>query len=153
MPRHTFASPVLAVLGFTLVLGLACARPPGDNAATSEALTGAEWTLVELEGDSAIAGAPAGTPTIHFTADDSLRVGGSTGCNSYGGTYEASATTLRLDQLVSTLRACADSAANEQGTRFLSALQRADAYRIEDGQLVLLAGGQPVARFRRGDAR
>ena len=108
---------------------------------------------MELEGDSAITGAPDGTPTIRFTADDSLRVGGSTGCNSYGGTYEASGTTLRLGQLVSTLRACADSAANEQGTRFLSALQRADGYRIENGQLVLLVGSQPIARFERTDAR
>lgn len=153
MPRLTFASRVPVVLGFTLVLGFACARPPGDNAAASEALTGPEWTLVELEGDSAITGAPDGTPTIRFTSGDSLRVGGSTGCNSYGGTYEASGTTLRLDQLVSTLRACADSAANEQGSRFMSALQRADGYRIENRQLVLLAGSQPIARFERADAR
>ena len=152
-------SPHRRALALTLVVALAvlaCARTTpddaatsGDDAAGSGALTGTEWRLVELDGDSVISGA-SGIPTIQFTAADSMRVGGDTGCNSMGGTYETSGSTLRFGPLITTKRACADSSANAQEVRFVGALQRVDGYRIEGGRLVLLSGSQPVARFERG---
>ena len=135
---------------------LACARNASEDNATSSAgggeLSGDQWRLVQLEGDTVVSG-PIEPPHIRFTAEDSLRVGGSTGCNSMGGTYEASGSTLRFGPLITTKRACADSAANAQEVRFVGALERTDGYRIEDGRLILLAGSQPVAEFVRGEAR
>ena len=152
--HHWLASLALAVA----ITTFACARttpddaaPSGDSAASAQ-LAGTDWRLTHVEGDTVVSG-PIEAPYIRFTRDDSLRVGGSTGCNSMGGTYEASGSTLRFGPLITTKRACADSAANAQEVRFVGALQRTDGYRIEDGRLVLLAGSQPVARFERGDAR
>ena len=135
---------------------IACARttsddaaPSGEDAGASGSLTGVEWQLVALGSDSVISGA-SGIPTIRFTAADSMRVGGNTGCNSMGGTYETSGSTLRFGPLITTKRACADSAANAQEVQFVGALQRVDGFRIEGDRLVLLAGSEPVARFERG---
>jgi heat shock protein HslJ len=145
-----------ALVVIAALIVVACARTTpedaatsGDDSAASSALTGTEWRLVELEGDSVLGGV-SGIPTIRFTAADSMRVGGNTGCNSMGGTYETSGTTLRFGPLITTKRACADSSANAQEVRFVGALQRVDGYRIEGDRLVLLAGSQPVARFERG---
>ena len=138
------------LLALAIVLA-ACARTaPGDGTPSAD-LTGVDWRLVELEGDSALSG-PADAPFIRFTAGDSLRVGGSTGCNSMGGTYEMTDDSLRFGRLIMTRRACADSVVNAQEARFVRALERTEAYRVEGGRLVLLAGSQPVARFERRTA-
>ena len=148
--RHARSLTFIAFIA--VVTAVACARTTPDDAAPSGDLVGVEWRLTHVHGDTAVSG-PIEAPFIRFTRDDSLRVGGSTGCNSMGGTYEVSGNTLRFGPLITTKRACADSAANAQEVRFVGALERTDGYRIEDGRLVLLAGSEPVARFERGAAR
>ena len=73
-----------------------------------------------------------GTPiTLEFsTATD---VGGSGGCNSFGGTYKVEDDAINFGELASTLMACADEALMDQEAWFF---RRGDGgrYDIEDGR-------------------
>ncbi len=72
---------------------------------------------------------------------------GSTGCNSFFGTYTLSPTgALTLSQVGSTRMACAgpDMA---QESRVLDALSRADRAAVQGGRLMLMAGTLPLLTF------
>ena len=57
------------------------------------------------------------------------RVSGNGGCNTFDGGYRVRGVDrIHIGPLAATLRACADSALNDQETRYLAALQLADAY-------------------------
>jgi heat shock protein HslJ len=110
-------------------------------------LTGTEWRLVSLGpagGEADVV--PGTTVTIKFGEDG--RVGGSTGCNSYGGTYEVRGDTISFGRLVSTRRACLDQNANQQEQRFLSALEAANRFRLSSNRLTILSDrGRTVLNF------
>jgi heat shock protein HslJ len=129
---------LISMLTLTLVLG-ACAT------SQMTALQDREWRLVWVERfDTMPAG--AATPTIRFDPDG--RMSGNTGCNSAGGSYAVGGDALRIENIVSTKRACAEPAGNELEAAYLSALERTRRFRIADRQLELLdAGGNVVARF------
>ena len=144
-----------AVTVAAMMLGVGCTRraaeSTGDSSAAAASLAGAEWRLVELEGRPVVSGT-IDRPHLRFTSDsDSLRVGGSTGCNFLSGSYEASGSTLRFGPLITTKRACVDEDVNAQEARFVGALRRTDGFAIDGPGLTLLSGAQPVARFERGE--
>jgi heat shock protein HslJ len=135
-----------------VIIALACAqsRDPGDEAASSMTaeLVGPRWRLVELEGQPSIAGGGAREPHLIFSQSDSVdRVGGATGCNTMGGTYETDGARIRFSQLFSTKMACVEEDRMRQETRFLAALESADRYAISGDTLTLSAGNTVVARF------
>jgi heat shock protein HslJ len=137
-----------------LVIALACAKTPepGGEAAGSvtapTSLVGPRWRLVELEGEPSIPGSGAREPHLIFSQSDSVdRVGGATGCNSMGGTYEADASSIRFSQLFSTKMACVEEDRMRQEARFLKALESADRYAIAGDTLELRAGEAVVAKF------
>jgi len=136
------------------IVVLACAKAPeqGGEAAgsvTSEnPLVGPRWRLVELEGEPALEGGGAREPHIVFSPRDSVdRVGGATGCNTMGGTYEIEGASIRFSQLFSTKMACVEEERMRQETRFLKALETADRYAVTGDTLALSAGGEVVAKF------
>ena len=101
-------------------------------------LAGTEWRLVSLGPSGAETDIVAGTTvTANFGEDG--RVGGSTGCNSYGGTYEVRGETISFGRLVSTRRACLDQNANEQERRFLAALEAANRFRLSANRLTIFS--------------
>jgi heat shock protein HslJ len=137
-----------------IIIALACAqsRDPGDEPASSmtAALVGPRWRLVELEGQPSIAGGGTREPHLIFSQSDSVdRVGGATGCNTMGGTYETDGGRIRFSQLFSTKMACVEEDRMRQETRFLAALESADRYAISGDTLALSAGNAVVAKFAR----
>jgi heat shock protein HslJ len=101
-------------------------------------LPGTEWRLVSLGPSGAEADVVQGTTvTIKFGEDG--RAGGSTGCNTYGGTYEVRGDAIAFGRLVSTRRACLDQNANEQERRFLAALEAASRFRLSSDRLTIFS--------------
>ena len=137
-----------------VALVLACTKAPeaGDDPSAPvtavSGLVGPRWRLVELDGQPSIAGGGAREPHLVFSTRDSVaRVGGATGCNTMGGTYEADVSRIRFSQLFSTKMACVEEGRMQQETRFLRALESADRYAISGDTLTVFAGDRAVARF------
>lgn len=105
-------------------------------------LEGTNWILSELNGQPALADR---TVTLQFEKD---RLGGSDGCNSYGGSYTATGNKIDIgDDLVSTLMAC-EEPVMQQSSAFTGALLKAAAYKLEGDKLTLLdADGKSLAVF------
>ncbi|HET9041380.1 MAG TPA: META domain-containing protein, partial [Gemmatimonadales bacterium] len=103
------------------------------------------WKLTELDGRPAVVGA-AREPHLRLQPSDS-RVAGSTGCNSFSGTFERNGDRLTFGRMVATLMACADTAIASQEQRFLRVLATVDRGAAVGDRLTLYAKGRPVARF------
>ncbi len=87
--------------------------------------------------------------TVAFTPEG--RVQGFGGCNNFTGAYTQDGNSLSIGteggQLATTRKAC-PPAVMDQESRFMDALGRVSAYRIEQGLLHLLdAEGTPILRF------
>lgn len=115
----------------------------GDGESTGgepAGLEGSAWIL----GDGVdVAGWEQAAPAIDFGRG---RVGGSNGCNSFGGNYETAGSTFKVGKLSSTLKGCPPPAA-EVERAFMEQLEAASQWRIEDDELVL-AGDRGQLRFR-----
>ena len=110
-------------------------------------LAGTEWRLVSFGPSGSEAEVVQGT-TVTMNLGEDGRVGGSTGCNSYGGTYEVRGDTISFGRLVSTRRACLDQNANEQERRFLAALEGANRFRLSSDRLTIFSDrGRTVLNF------
>jgi heat shock protein HslJ len=112
---------------------------PGRNMSTDQrVLAGTDWRLVSLGPAGGEAGLVAGTTvTLKFGEDG--RASGSTGCNSYSGTYQVRGDNISIGRLISTRRACLDQNANQQEQRFLSALEAANRFRLASDRLTILS--------------
>jgi len=114
-------SIALAILA-TLLLG-ACASPSGESQ-----MAGSSWILQSINGS------PVGGPvdgqkvTLEFTS--ATEMGGFGGCNSYGGSYQAGASSIVFSNILSTLRACVDNNISRVETEFFSALEAASSYSL-----------------------
>ena len=120
---------LLALLLAPLTLALltsACAGPPDQGLGKNT------WVLTDLKGQPLVSGSNV---TLKF---DAKGIQGDAGCNSYGGKYKVSGSSLTFSEVTSTLMACADGQVMRQESAFLGALQRTTGYRLEGGQLVLL---------------
>ncbi len=129
-----------------LLLGLlaaGCTTTGAAGGASPSAIVGPTWTLTHI-GTARHAGAAA---TITFGADG--RASGSTGCNSFFGTYTLSpASALALSQVGSTRIACAEPDMAQE-MRVLDALDRTDRAVVQGGRLMLMAGLSPLLTFER----
>lgn len=131
-------------LWLALVMVALAAALPAQAQGGNVPLAGTSWTLVELNGQPLV---PGGEPlTLNFAADEQ-RVSGYGGCNQFSGEYAQNGASLRMGPLLSTRRACLEPALNTQETAYFQALESANRYSIEGGQLVLYQGNQVVARF------
>lgn len=91
-------------------------------------------------------GATAVTAAQGLTIDFAqTRVFGHTGCNRFTGAYTMEEGRLDFGVLATTRAACTGEAAGIE-TAYLRALGEVDAYRIERGTLVLLAGERAAVR-------
>jgi heat shock protein HslJ len=104
-------------------------------------LAGSSWTLQsygpEDDQQSVLPEAPI---TLEFD-ETGERVGGSSGCNSYGSTLALDGNTIRLTEIISTMKACAEPIMQqEQG--FFEALNAVTILEQTEEQLILSGGGQ-----------
>lgn len=150
-----FSSRLYLFLSFLLITSgctaLIIPPTPGSGTTvpptTSASLTNTNWQLISF----GVTGAetpvlPEFPITLTFGADGS--VGGSGGCNSYGGEYQAQDNTLTLSKLVSTMRACVDDRANQQEQHYLQALGTANQFMLAGDHLMLSSTtGDDVLNF------
>ncbi|HET6976308.1 MAG TPA: META domain-containing protein [Pyrinomonadaceae bacterium] len=117
---------------------MAQAQTPGNMSTDQRVLAGTEWRLVSFGPSGAEADIVAGTTvTLKFGEDG--RASGSTGCNSYSGTYQVRGDNISFSRLISTRRACLDQNANQQEQRFISALEAANRFRLSSNRLTILS--------------
>ncbi len=124
-------------LVFVLLCGIGSAACAANDEVTVE-LADSSWVLVD--GIDIVDGFE---PTIGFESD--RRLGGSDGCNNWGGTYRVVDGELRIDNMASEAAGCAEPvmlAANE----FTELLFNQPTLRLVDDQL-LLEGAGTVLRF------
>jgi heat shock protein HslJ len=100
-----------------------------------------EWKLIELEGNAVPDNVQA---TIRFETA-TKRYSGNDSCNSYFGTYEVAAETLKLGAAGATIKYCSEVANWE--TAYLQMLPKVDGYAYEDGKLKLKAGAVILAVY------
>lgn len=139
-----FIGLVLALMSLSVV---AYGQTGRSMSTDQRVITGIDWRLISLGPAGAETNVVAGTTvTLKFGEDD--RASGSTGCNSYGGTYQVRGDNISFSRLVSTRRACLDQNANEQEQRFLSTLGAANRFRLTRGRLTILSDrGRSVLNF------
>jgi heat shock protein HslJ len=134
--------------GGTSVVGNATApatpvAPPATATIVNEdptfgGLAGATWTLVSYGAPEApVVVIPEAPITAIFSETG---VGGSSGCNSYGGAFLYNSGTLTISGIVSTLMACAENIMAQE-TAYVTALSTATSYQIVGGQLIIAYPG------------
>lgn len=127
------------VLALLVTMSIVVRGQTGRGMSTDQrVLTGIDWRLISLGPAGAETNVVAGTTvTLKFGEDD--RASGSTGCNSFSGTYQVRGDNISFGRLISTRRACLDQNANEQEQRFLSTLGAANKFRLTRGRLTILS--------------
>jgi heat shock protein HslJ len=88
--------------------------------AQAEDPTGTQWQLVSIDSAPVLA-----DTNITLSLNANGQAGGSSGCNSYGGSYTISAGSITISDLFSTMMACLDDGIMQQETAYLAALQTA----------------------------
>lgn len=134
MPRLIILSGVLAVL--TVGCG------SGEGGASSDQapeLDGTSWSLTSIAGTSADPGAVLGFANG--------KLSGSTGCNSFGGSYEQSESSLSITLGPTTLIGCPPPL-DAQEHAVLAALPKTSSFTVDGETLTLLdAGGTPLLEY------
>lgn len=134
----------LAVMSFAV---LAHGQPSRSLSTDQRSLTGIDWRLASLGPVGAETGVVAGT-TVTMKLGEDERVTGSTGCNSYGGSYQVRGDNISFSRIASTRRACLDQNANEQEHKFLSIIETANRFRLSANRLTILSDrGRSVLNF------
>jgi heat shock protein HslJ len=123
------------LLSFGLCAGLlilpACASISSPQGGGGE-ITAVVWELSLLNDKELV---PATSISVQFTADGKL--GGSSGCNHYSGTYTVSGNTLQISSpLASTMMAC-PPVIMDQESAYLKALVEVKTYSVTGDQLTL----------------
>jgi heat shock protein HslJ len=106
--------------------------------AQSQGLAGTSWEVTAYNnGKQAVTSVLAGTTlTADFGEDGTLT--GSSGCNSYSGSYKVDGKNISIGPLVSTKMYCGEPAGvMDQETQFLLALESAKTYSVEGNALEL----------------
>lgn len=105
-----------------------------DNSEQRRGLEDRKWTL------HAIKGVPVSTigRTAFVSFDKRNRsAGGNSSCNVFGGSYTATGSSLKIVDVISTMRACEDDGRMAIEREFLDGMQMANRYQINGGQLNL----------------
>jgi heat shock protein HslJ len=89
------------------------------------------WRLVSIDGQPPLAGTE---PTITFEAG---QVSGTTGCNSFFGSYQVNGSNISVGVLGSTAMAC-EPPLSEQEARIIERVGAAEAIELADGELQLV---------------
>jgi heat shock protein HslJ len=118
---------------------------PGTPLAAA-ALTGTEWILSGLQGDTPLEDA---APTVVFYPDSYME--GSAGCNSFGSDYTISGQTFQAAEIHQTRFECeAPPGIMDQDRAFLEALAQIATYQATEEQLTFQdAAGEMILTFAR----
>lgn len=126
----------------TTTTALTATLPP----AAEYSLTGTVWTLSAWGMPGAETAVTAPSITLEFPADGQVR--GSSGCNTYSGTYTVQNNTIAFGELISTLKACTDEQVMQAEQEYLTALKTAGEFVVTGPQLTIqYDAGSKVLNF------
>jgi heat shock protein HslJ len=128
-----------------LSLALAACGPIGNGQEEPIRLDGTSWVLVALNGDSPLEGT---TITAEFAEGE---ISGSSGCNSYFGSYTLNGNGLEFGMMGMTEMACMEpQGVMEQESAYLETLRSITQVRLAGDQLEMMdESGDVVLRFER----
>ena len=132
---------IAAAASVLLIGGFLAADALDEDDTTGGSLAGTRWVVTEMPG---VALVPDALPSVSFTA---AKVAGRGGCNSVGGDYTASGSTIFFGSLFQTLVGCAEPI-KAQEEAFVARLQAATSYAVE-GDVLRLDGDQGSIVFAR----
>ncbi|HVP24515.1 MAG TPA: META domain-containing protein [Methanomicrobiales archaeon] len=140
------------VVAAVLIAGCTAPAPsgPGTPGGNGAGPAGTSWVLASMaDAGGNLTPVPASPPiTLEFR--DAATVGGSGGCNVYGGSYETNGIRINISRIVSTLRYCVDTAVDERESAYLGLLGRARFFRIDGDSLRFFDGeGSEMLAFLR----
>ena len=128
--------PVAGVLLLSACAGIL----PGSG----DPVEGTSWRLMTLGGASLLLGTEI---TVSFEGG---QIHGSSGCNTYGGSYQVDGDKITMTDLYNTEMACMDpQGVMDQETEYLELLRDAQAFQIDEGELVIEAASDEVLVFAR----
>ena len=135
-PKWTLVTVALGLAG------IAFAGCKGVESAPPDPLDGTSWLLVSLEEEDPL-------PGIAITAVfEGGSVHGSSGCNSFGASYEIHGDSIEIREIQSTLMACIEpDGAMDQEQEYIARLSSSERYLIADGRLQLMSSGQELLAF------
>jgi heat shock protein HslJ len=133
---------IVMLLTAVLCLFVTGCAPIGQGG-TPTVLDNTSWVLERLHGQPVIQGRRL---TLNFEKN---KINGSTGCNSYSGSYTGKNDgTWHTEEISATEMACSPSQVMVQEEQFFDALKTATAYEIINEKLTLKSGeGQALAVF------
>lgn len=107
----------------------------------TDSLADTSWKLASYNSPSGYQEALAGTDvTLNF--DNESGLGGSAGCNSYGGDYKVSGKSgVEIDDVFRTLMYCMEEGVMDQEDSFIQGLGEVDSYTVEGDKLTMTGGG------------
>ena len=117
----------------------------GGDAGTQRRLENHRWVLESIGNRRTFA--PIRGVFINFDREK-RGVGGDTGCNVFGGSYTADRDTIRITDVMSTMRACEEGNKMQVERDLLDGMRRADRYRLDDDRLFLYQGTHLLLTFR-----
>ena len=135
----TVNAAIRVVAGLAIFVVAACdstgpgANPTPEPTAAAD-LAGTSWTLVSIGATPAIVGAGAS-----LTFDPSGNVSGSTGCNSFSGSYALDGSALTFGPLATTRMAC-EEASMAQEASVLEALAGVSGWGVDAYEMLHLTG-------------
>lgn len=134
---------MLIVSGLLAAVTVGCGGGGGASSDTAPRLDGTSWTLTSVGVADAHPGGVLG-----FAHG---KLSGSTGCNTFGGTYEQSGSSLSITLGPSTLIGCPPPL-DEQEQAVLAALPKTASFTVDDGSLTLLdADGATLLEYDRAE--
>ena len=117
-----------------MLFSSACAASKADGGGLP---VPSQWSLVSFgEGGTEAPVIEGSAITLEFGEEG--QAGGSGGCNSYGAKYEVKGNTLAIQEITSTLMACADEPVMQQELQYLGALESASSFEINGDTLTVL---------------
>jgi heat shock protein HslJ len=148
----------LGALIFAMLAFAACTVPPQTSAPptiaaepteppTSQAspmpgvgnpfdLTNSKWILVSIMQNGAVQTTVPGTKvTLEFAGDGTF--GGDTGCNAFGGRYQAQGEILSMTNIFATERACIEQEKMQVESAYLEALSAARLFEMRGDELTI----------------
>lgn len=120
-------------------------QPPLNTTPQNIGLDDKKWVLESIKNRKtlvAIKGA-----FVNFDAQKGS-AGGNSGCNLFGGDFLATRSTLKISDIISTMRACTEGDKMDVEREFLDGLRQADRYEIKDGRLILYDGRKLLLTLR-----
>jgi heat shock protein HslJ len=106
-------------------------------------LAGPNWIVQSINNLQDALMSPIRGTDLNLNLDEAGNASGSSGCNTFSGSYEATDTTLTFGPLASTMMACEDDIMNQEAA-YLNALQSTALFEVQGNFLLLKDASERV---------